>query len=280
MPSKGKKAQSAQPASVAPVDAKKTTENLKKNVESALKVDKPVKEPAKQDSGKIASSGDSLASRKTAADEKKNAQKKPKEEAKKDEKKPEDEVVVDDASDSDTDTGLEDSGAEDDKNEEGADGDDTTVGTKQSRYEKKARKIMSKLGLKQITGVNRVAIRKSKNILFIIAKPDVYKSPISDTYIVFGEAKVEDLSQQAQLAAAEKFKAATAAAAELGPSAGRTLPTAADEDEDEEDIDMSGLEGRDVELVCTQASVSKARAVRALRNHSGDIVNAIMELTV
>lgn len=49
---------------------------------------------------------------------------------------------------------------------------------------------MSKLGLRQVTGVTRVTIRKSKNILFVITKPDVYKSPASDTYIVFGEAKV------------------------------------------------------------------------------------------
>lgn len=77
---------------------------------------------------------------------------------------------------------------------------------KQSRGEKKARKIMSKLGLKQILGVNRVTIRKSKNLLFVINKPDVYKNPASDTYIIFGEAKIEDLSQQAQVAAAEKFK--------------------------------------------------------------------------
>ncbi|KAM7326413.1 hypothetical protein ACRRTK_014891 [Alexandromys fortis] len=69
---------------------------------------------------------------------------------------------------------------------------------KQSRSEKKARKAMSKLGLRQVTGVTRVTIRKSKNILFVITKPDVYKSPASDTYIVFGEAKIEDLSQQAQ----------------------------------------------------------------------------------
>jgi len=60
--------------------------------------------------------------------------------------------------------------------------------------------------LLQVTGVNRVTIRKSKNILFVITKPDVYKNPASDTYIVFGEAKIEDLSQQAQMAAAEKFK--------------------------------------------------------------------------
>lgn len=62
------------------------------------------------------------------------------------------------------------------------------------------------LFLMQIVGVNRVTIRKSKNILFVITKPDVYKNPASDTYIIFGEAKIEDLSQQAQMAAAEKFK--------------------------------------------------------------------------
>lgn len=43
----------------------------------------------------------------------------------------------------------------------------------------------------QVQGVNRVTIRKSKNILFVINKPDVLKNPASDTYIVFGEAKVK-----------------------------------------------------------------------------------------
>ena len=43
----------------------------------------------------------------------------------------------------------------------------------------------------------------SAQILFVIQKPDVFKSPASDTYIIFGEAKIEDLSAQAQTAAAE-----------------------------------------------------------------------------
>ncbi|CAF4128518.1 unnamed protein product, partial [Rotaria sp. Silwood1] len=77
---------------------------------------------------------------------------------------------------------------------------------KQTRSEKKARKAMAKLGLRPIQGILRVTIRKSKNILFVIQKPDVYKSPASDTYIVFGEAKIEDLSQRAQIAAANQFK--------------------------------------------------------------------------
>ena len=59
-----------------------------------------------------------------------------------------------------------------------------------SRSEKRARKLMSKLGLKQVPDVTRVAIRKSKNTYFIIDKPDVFKHPAGETYIVFGEAKV------------------------------------------------------------------------------------------
>jgi hypothetical protein len=33
-------------------------------------------------------------------------------------------------------------------------------------------------------------------ILFVIQAPDVFKSPASDTYVIFGEAKIEDLSAQ------------------------------------------------------------------------------------
>ena len=45
-----------------------------------------------------------------------------------------------------------------------------------------------------------------QNILFVINRPDVYKSPGSDTYIVFGEAKIEDLSQHAQMSAIDRVK--------------------------------------------------------------------------
>ncbi|CAE7469173.1 unnamed protein product, partial [Symbiodinium natans] len=76
---------------------------------------------------------------------------------------------------------------------------------KQNRSEKKSRKAVSKLGMKPIPGITRVTVKKSKNILFVIANPDVHKAQSSDTYIVFGEAKVEDLSAQAQANAAQQF---------------------------------------------------------------------------
>ncbi|MEQ2171864.1 hypothetical protein GOODEAATRI_014977, partial [Goodea atripinnis] len=119
------------------------------------------------------------------------------------------------------------------KNDNAAELDEEPVSkAKQSRSEKKARKAMSKLGLRQVTGVTRVTIRKSKNILFVITKPDVYKSPASDTYIVFGEAKIEDLSQQAQLAAAEKFKVQGEATAKIQDNT--QTPTVQEESEEEE----------------------------------------------
>ena len=44
-------------------------------------------------------------------------------------------------------------------------------------------------------------------------------------------------------------------------------------------VDATGVEEKDVELVMSQANVSRAKAVRTLRNCNNDIVNAIMDLT-
>lgn len=150
--------------------------------------------------------------------------------------------------------------------------------SKQSRGEKKARKAMSRLGLKSVSGVTRVTIRKSKNILFVINKPDVYKSPAGDTHIVFGEAKIEDLSQQAQVQAAEKF---TKAQEPINTTTleSKTEPVEQEESDDDE-VDATGVEEKDIELVMQQTNVSKKKAIKALKNNDNDIVNAIMELTM
>jgi nascent polypeptide-associated complex subunit alpha len=74
-----------------------------------------------------------------------------------------------------------------------------------SRNEKKARKSISKLGLKHVPGITRVTLRRPKNvskklklrwikktramliqskqILLVINQPDVYKSPASNTWM-------------------------------------------------------------------------------------------------
>ena len=44
--------------------------------------------------------------------------------------------------------------------------------------------------MQHITGVEEVTIRKFRNILSVTEEPDVFASPASNTFVVFGEAKV------------------------------------------------------------------------------------------
>ena len=109
---------------------------------------------------------------------------------------------------------------------------------------------------------------------------------------IFGEAKIEDLNSQAQASAAQQL-----AASEVGNSGdshaghnhgpgehgkGKAQDTrkADDDDDDEEESDDTGLESKDIELVMTQASVSRKKAVKALKENGNDIVNSIMALSV
>jgi len=133
---------------------------------------------------------------------------------------------------------------------------------------------MQKLGMKQLTGITRVTVKKAKNILFVISKPDVFKSPASDTYIIFGEAKIEDLAGAEQNEAAQAFQQQEPAAPAAG--GGATIEEAGDDDE--ESADETGLNKEEIATIVQQANTTRAKAVRALKKH-GNIVDAILELT-
>merc|ERR1711896_10228 len=115
---------------------------------------------------------------------------------------------------------------------------------------------------KPVPGIVRVTVKKSKNILFVISQPDVHKAPNSETYIVFGEAKIEDLSAQAQASAAQKFAGDAGAAVgggkeDEGPSV--------EEVEDDGEVDETGIESKDIDLVMSQVQCSRSKAVAALK---------------
>merc|ERR1712194_968073 len=135
-----------------------------------------------------------------------------------------------------------------------------------NRQEKKSRKAVQKLGMKPVPGIVRVTIKKSKNILFVISTPDVHKSPNSDTYIVFGEAKIEDLSAQARASAAQQFTGAGDMSAALEEDMKNDGPKVEEVEEEEEgEVDESSIEPKDLELVMSQVQCSKAKAVAALK---------------
>ena len=119
----------------------------------------------------------------------------------------------------------------------------------------------------------------------------------SQTYSIFGEAKIEDLNSQAQANAASQLAAAEAnsggdhaghdhAGHDHDHGKGKAVDTGDakkeedEEDDDGEEVDESGMESKDIELVMTQAGVSRKKAVKALRENDNDIVNSIMSLSM
>lgn len=104
--------------------------------------------------------------------------------------------------------------------------------------------------------------------MLVVAKPDVYRSVNSDTYIVFGESQMEDMNAQAQAAAAQQLASEAENTEET--------ETAAQEEEDDGEVDATGVEEKDIELVVSQANVTRSKAIKALKNNNNDIVNAIM----
>merc|ERR1712159_890113 len=98
--------------------------------------------------------------------------------------------------------------------------------------------------MKPVQGIIRVTVKKSKNILFVIKSPDVFKTSSDNpkapaTYIVFGKAEIEDLSAQATSAAVEQFKAPGAGVDAVGDDAPKLEIPDGDDDGDE---DASGLD--------------------------------------
>ena len=73
-----------------------------------------------------------------------------------------------------------------------------------NRGEKKCRKSLIKLGMKQVTGINRVTLKKRDGLIFVINDPEVLKNSTNESsYAVFGELKLEDPNQGAVKKAAE-----------------------------------------------------------------------------
>ena len=65
-----------------------------------------------------------------------------------------------------------------------------------------------------------------------------------------------------------------------GPAPTRAAAPVEEEEDEGEEVDESGVESKDIELVMTQAGVSRGKALKALKSADGDIVSAIMELTM
>ncbi|CAL9782583.1 unnamed protein product [Musa acuminata subsp. burmannicoides] len=135
--------------------------------------------------------------------------------------------------------------------------------SKQSRSEKKSRKATMKLGMKPVTGASKITIKRTKTSFVILTNKALYKLYIN---VIWSRlSSIFSKNRGFELPAAQQFRipdlSNMVAKVYLLPGA----PTG----EDEEEIDESGLEPRDIDLVMTQAGVSRAKAVKALKTNNG-----------
>lgn len=139
-----------------------------------------------------------------------------------------------------------------------------------NRAEKKARKIMERLGMKPVAGISRVTLKmRGGQGYYTIHKPDVYQK--NGSYAVFGEARQGSGMPQVQQQQAQAVQQLATPVVEEKKTA--------EPAEVEEEIDESGFETKDIDLVISQAGCSRAKAVAALKENDSDLVNAIMSLT-
>ena len=159
---------------------------------------------------------------------------------------------------------------------------------------------MQKLGMKNVQGITRVTMKRNKTVLFVINNPEVMKSPNNDTYIVFGEAKFEELGQNLVNEEMQKMQqketpvAQEAAAPEQqnGITAEHTEQEGEKQEkqeavneqqeqevEEEEDLNEEGLNAMHIDMVMSHCSVSRGKAIKALRQANGEMIDAILLLT-
>merc|ERR1719389_1446501 len=72
-----------------------------------------------------------------------------------------------------------------------------------NRNEKKCRKALMKVGMKPLSGITRITLKKRDGLIFVIDDPEVLN--LDASYAIFGELKLEDLNRQMQMEQAKKF---------------------------------------------------------------------------
>ena len=148
-----------------------------------------------------------------------------------------------------------------------------------NRGEKKFKKAMTKMGLKPVTGINRVTIKKGKAFVISIDDPDVWKTPGNEnSYIIFGKPNMDGLQgQQGASEIGQYNQPVVPEGAEEAPKQEATEAPKAEESA--EDLNEEGLTPDNIKMVMEYTKCTRGEAIKALRETEDDSVNAIMKLT-
>ena len=144
------------------------------------------------------------------------------------------------------------------------------------KAEKKVRKALSKLGMTKMEGINRVTMKQKDAYILYVKDPEVFcSSQNANSFIIFGELTFED----------HERKLAQETIAELKKE-GEKLKTVTEKKEEPkvevvqegEELSEEGLEKEAIETVMNEGKCSRQAAIKALRAHNGDPVEALLDV--
>ena len=142
------------------------------------------------------------------------------------------------------------------------------------KAEKKVRKALSKLGMVKVDGVNRVTMKQKDNYILCVKDPEVYSSPQNaNTFIIFGELTFDDPEKKLSQETIAQMK-----------KEGEKLKTVTEKKEEPkvevvpegEELSEEGLDKESIETVMNEGKCSRQAAIKALREHNGDPVEALL----
>ena len=144
------------------------------------------------------------------------------------------------------------------------------------KAEKKVRKALSKLGMTKIEVINRVTMKQKDSYILYVKDPEVFcSSQNQNSFIIFGELTFED----------HERKLAQETIAQLKKE-GEKLKTVTEKKEEPkvevvqegEELSEEGLEKEAIETVMNEGKCSRQAAIKALRAHNGDPVEALLDV--
>ncbi|KAL9647957.1 hypothetical protein ABK040_008225 [Willaertia magna] len=154
---------------------------------------------------------------------------------------------------------------------------------RQTKAEKKNKKAIQKAGLKAFPGVKQVTIRSAQRLTLTIDDPEVYISESTGNtavFIVFGKFNMEDPTQQRGQQAVQDLLSKTKSEVENDISELKPEETeqTTETEETQEELPENITE-KDVQMVVEQTGLSRNEAIRRIKQHNGDIIEAITSAT-
>lgn len=148
---------------------------------------------------------------------------------------------------------------------------------KGAKSEKKVRKALSKLGMTKVEGVNRVTVRQKDNYILVVKDPEVFTSQQTEnTFIIFGELTFDDPEKKL---AKEEIDRMRSEGEKLTPEAVNEKKDTVEVVDENEPVSEEGLDPASIETVMSEGNVSRNKAVRALKQTNGDVVQAILNIS-